>query len=157
MRRLFALLIAVAASTAMLAALAAAPPAPAIGNAWARATPPGTPVGAVYLVIDNAGGKADRLLSVSTDRAERSEVHTIVHDGELMKMRRVDPLHLGAGERVVFEPGGTHVMLMGLKSPLVEGENLALVLHFEVAGTRHVEARVVAATAAEPQSGHQHP
>ena len=156
MRRLSALLIAVAGSTAMLAALAAAPPAPAVGDAWARATPPGTPVGAVYLVIDNAGGKADRLLSVATDRAERSEVHTMVHDGDLVKMRRVDPLHVGAGERVVFEPGGTHIMLMGLKSPLVEGESLTLVLQFEATGARHVEARVVAATAAGPQSGH-HP
>jgi len=93
---------------------------------------------------------------VSSDRAERSEVHTIVHDGDLVKMRRADPLPIGAGERVVFEPGGTHVMLMGLKSPLVEGESLALVMNFDTAGTRHVEALVMAATSTPQAAAHQH-
>jgi len=156
MRRLSAFLIAVAGSTAMLTAAAQTPPALAVTDAWARATAPGAPVGAVYLVIDNTAGQADRLLAVATDRAERCEVHTMVHDGDLMKMRRVDPLPVAAGERIVLEPGGTHVMLMGLKSPLVEGDSLILVMNFEHAGTRRVEAQVVPATATEPPSGHQH-
>ena len=156
MRRRSAFFIAVAGSIAMLAAVAQTPPALTVTGAWARATAPGAPVGAVYLVIDNAAGQADRLLAVSAERAERCEVHIMVHDGDLMKMRRVAPLPVAAGERVVLEPGGTHVMLMGLKSPLVEGESLPLVMNFEHAGTRRVEAQVVPATATDAPSGHQH-
>ena len=156
MKSIVAAIAAAVGSTAMFAALADGSSGLAVTDAWARATPPGAPVAAVYLVIDNAGGKADRLLSVSSDRAERSEVHTIVHDGDLVKMRRADPLPIGAGERVVFEPGGTHVMLIGLKSPLVEGESLALVMNFDTAGTRHVEALVMAATSTPQAAAHQH-
>ena len=149
------ILAAAAGLAAMFAASAGTPPGLAVTDAWARATPPGTPVAAVYLVIDNTGGKADRLLAVSTDRAGSAEVHTIVHDGDLAMMRRVDPLHVAAGERVVFEPGGNHVMLMGLKSPLAEGESLTLVMNFERAGVLRVEARVMAATST-PEAGHHH-
>jgi copper(I)-binding protein len=156
LKSIAAAIVATIGSTAMFVALAGSSSGLAVTDAWARATPPGAPVAAVYLVIDNAGGKADRLLSVSSDRAERSEVHTIVHDGDLVKMRRADPLPIGAGERVVFEPGGTHVMLMGLKSPLLEGESLALVMNFDIAGTRHVEVRVTAATSSPQAAGH-HP
>jgi len=156
MRSLTAILSAVAGSAAMFAASAGTPPGLSVTGAWARATPPGTTVAAVYLVIDNTAGETDRLLAISTDRAGSAEVHTIVHDGDLAMMRRVEPLHVGAGERIVLEPGGTHVMLMGLKSPLAEGQSLTLVMNFERAGVRRVEARVMAATSAPQAAGHHH-
>ena len=156
MRSLTAILSAVAGSAALFAASAGTPPGLTVTGAWARATPPGTTVAAVYLLIDNTAGEADRLLAISTDRAGSAEVHTIVHDGDLAMMRRVEPLHVGAGERILFEPGGIHVMLMGLKSPLAEGQSLTLVMNFERAGVRRVEARVMAATSAPQAAGHHH-
>ena len=156
MRSLTAILSAVAGSAALFAASAGTPPGLSVTGAWARATPPGTTVAAVYLLIDNTAGEADRLLAISTDRAGSAEVHTIVHDGDLAMMRRVEPLHVGAGERILFEPGGIHVMLMGLKSPLAEGQSLTLVMNFERAGVRRVEARVMAATSAPQAAGHHH-
>jgi copper(I)-binding protein len=156
MRSITVILSAVAGSAALFAAAAGTPPGLSVTDAWARATPPGTAVAAVYLVIDNTGGEVDRLLAVSTDRAGSAEVHTIIHEGDLAMMRRVDPLHVGAGERIVFEPGGTHVMLMELKSPLAEGQSLTLVMNFERAGVRRVEARVLAATSIPQAAGHLH-
>jgi len=156
MRSLTAILSAVAGSAALFAASAGTPPGLSVTGAWARATPPGTTVAAVYLVIDNTAGEADRLLAISTDRAGSAEVHAIVHDGDLAMMRRVEPLQVGAGERILFEPGGIHVMLMGLKSPLAEGQSLTLVMNFERAGVRRVEARVMAATSAPQAAGHHH-
>jgi len=156
MRSLTAILSAVAGSAALFAASAGTPPGLSVTGAWARATPPGTTVAAVYLVIDNTAGEADRLLAISTDRAGSAEVHTIIHDGDLAMMRRVEPLQVGAGERILFEPGGIHVMLMGLKSPLAEGQSLTLVMNFERAGIRRVEARVMAATSAPQAAGHHH-
>ncbi len=125
-----------------------------VEGAWARATPPSATVAAAYLVLDNRGRKADRLLSLSSPRAGRVEVHAIVHDGNVAKMKRIDPLHLAAGERLVLEPGGTHIMLMGLVSPLVAGQRVPLTLRFEVAGEVAVEAVVMAA--GDVESAHQH-
>jgi copper(I)-binding protein len=128
----------------------------AVRQAWARATPPGATVAAVYLTLDNSGGGADRLLSVSTDVAERPEVHVTVHDGDVVRMRRTEPLDIGAGERVAFEPGGRHLMLMGLKAPLVQGSRITVTLRFEKAGPVSFEADVLAGDATDPHAGHHH-
>jgi hypothetical protein len=69
-------------------------------------------------------------------------VHATVHDLDTVRMKRVDPLHVGAGERLTLEPGGMHLMLIGLEAPLREGEKVPLVLRFEVAGELRAEARV---------------
>lgn len=155
----FATLALAAALTLAAGVAASQTPALAITGAWSRATPPGTTVGAAYLVIDNRGKRSDRLLSVSSPRAARVEVHATVHDGDTMRMKRVDPLHVGAGERLELQPGGMHLMLMGLDAPLREGEQVPLTLRFEVAGEVRVQARVYApgdATAGEDHSHHQH-
>jgi periplasmic copper chaperone A len=130
-----------------------------VDKAWCRATPPGVTVGAAYMSIDNRGRRSDRLLSVSSSRAARVEVHATVHEQDTVKMRRVDPLHLAAGERLALEPGGMHMMLMGLDAPLKAGEEVPLTLQFELAGEVRVTARVFAPTdaaAAEDHSHHHH-
>lgn len=116
----------------------------AVSGAWARTTPPGMRMGAIYLVIDNGSAKSDRLLKLKTPVASRAEVHrTEVLDG-IARMREVAVLHVGAGERIEFKPGGHHVMLTGLHKPLVEGQVFELDLVFEVGGPRKV--RVVVRT-----------
>jgi len=125
-------------------------------QAWARATPPGSSVAAAYLVIDNRSSRSDRLLSITSPRAARTEVHATVHEGDVARMRRVDPLHVGAGERIVMEPGGMHVMLIGLATPLSAGERIPLVLRFELAGEMHAEVRVFAAGTIDPGNDHHH-
>ena len=134
----------VLSASLVLAAVAAGAQQPtlAVSGAWSRATPPGTTVGAAYLVIDNRAKRSDRLLSASSPRASRVEVHATVHEADTVRMKRVDPLHVGAGERLTLEPGGMHLMLMGLDAPLREGEKVPLVLRFEVAGEIRTEARV---------------
>lgn len=142
------------AALALVTAATAAGEDMKLERAWARATPPGTRVAAAYLVIDNRDPRSDRLLSASSPLAERVEVHATVHDGEVARMRKVDPLHVAAGERLVLEPGGMHLMLMGLRKPLAEGERIPVVLEFEVAGQLRTEIRVFAAGADESGGGH---
>jgi len=113
-----------------------------VTGAWARSSPPGAKMGAIYLVIDNGSTKSDRLLKLRTPVATSAEVHrTEVLDG-IARMREVAVLHLDAGQRIEFKPGGHHVMLMGLKKPLVEGKTFELELVFEVAGPRKVKVVV---------------
>ena len=111
---------------------------PLVSAAWARATPPGATVAAVYLQIDNTSGRADRLLALSSPVATSSEVHrTSVEDG-IARMREIFTLHVAAGEVVEFAPGGLHIMLSGLSKPLVAGQSFALKLVFELAGVQPV-------------------
>lgn len=113
-----------------------------VTGAWARPTAPGVGMGAIYLTIDNGSAKSDRLLKLRTPVAARAEVHrTEVLDG-IVRMREVAVLHVAAGERIEFKPGGHHVMLMGLKKPLVEGQVFDLELVFEVSGPRKVRVVV---------------
>lgn len=113
-----------------------------VSGAWTRTTPPGMGMGAAYLVIDNGSTKADRLLKLRTPVAAKAEVHrTEVLDG-IARMREVAVLHVAAGERIAFEPGGYHVMLTGLRQALVEGQEFELELVFELAGPRKVKVRV---------------
>lgn len=113
-----------------------------VTGAWARTTPPGIRMGAIYLVIDNGSVKSDRLLKLKTAVASTAEVHrTEVLDG-IARMREVAVLHVDAGERIEFRPGGHHVMLTGLHKPLVEGQVFELELLFEVGGPRKVRVVV---------------
>jgi len=115
---------------------------PTVEKLWARATPPQAKVGAVYLTV--AGGSAaDRLVGVASPVAGKAEIHEATSDNGVMKMRRVDGgLAVPAGKKVELKPGGYHVMLMGLKQQLKEGETVPLTLTFEKSGRREVEARI---------------
>ncbi|MGQ0430488.1 MAG: copper chaperone PCu(A)C [Gammaproteobacteria bacterium] len=113
-----------------------------VTDAWARTTPPGAATGAVYFRLHNGSAKSDRLLKLKTSVAASAEVHrTEIVEG-MARMREVSVLHVAPGERLTFEPGGLHVMLMGLKKPLRDGQVFELELLFEVAGPRKVRVTV---------------
>ena len=113
-----------------------------VTGAWARSTPPGAGMGAIYLTIDNGSTKSDRLLKLRTSVASATQVHRTEELDGIVRMREVAVLHVAAGERIEFKPGGHHVMLMGLQKPLVEGQVFELELVFEVAGPRKVRVVV---------------
>lgn len=98
-------------------------------DAWARATVPGQPVGAAYMKVSSSN--AVRLVAIQTDVAKDVQIHAMhQHDG-VMKMREHGELDIPAGQTVDLAPGGLHLMLLGLKKPLLAGENLTLKLTFE--------------------------
>ena len=129
--------------------------APAVSDAWARATPPGVDVGAAYLTI-TGGSTDDRLVGASTDRASMVHLHTIEESGGVAAMRPVDGVVVPAGKRVVLAPKGTHIMLMGLTRPLVAGETFTLTLQFEKAGEQTVTVTVRAAGETAPAAAAAH-
>jgi periplasmic copper chaperone A len=106
-----------------------------VTQAWSRATPGGAPVAGGYLSIENKGSLPDRLLSASTDAARKTEIHEIALDKSIMTMRPVEGgLFIEAGKTLKFEPGGRHLMFIGLAAPFKEGEQVSVSLAFESAG-----------------------
>jgi copper(I)-binding protein len=120
-----------------------------VSNVWARATPPDSTVAAVYAEI--VARETDELLGATAPVAERVEIHTISHADGMMQMRPVDSVPLPSGQRVVFESGGLHLMLLGLKAPLHPGERFPLTLTFKSAPPTTVEAEIRA-----PGDAHVH-
>ena len=113
-----------------------------IAGPWSFELPPVSPNGAAYLRIENRGQASDRLVSAHSPIAGRAEMHTHEMAGGMMKMRRVHSVEIPAQGEVAFEPGGLHVMLLGLKKPLVAGERFPLVLEFEKAGAVEVSVEI---------------
>jgi len=102
------------------------------------------PVSAAYMLIENRGGAADRLLRASTDAAAVVEIHeTQIDDQGVGQMRPLaEGLEIPANGSVRLEPGGYHVMLMDLRRDLVAGEMVRLTLTFESGKEITVEAEI---------------
>jgi len=100
--------------------------------------------GAVFFKLINTGRVDSRLIGVTGDVAENLELHTHTMEDDIMQMREVDGYDLPAGESLMFEPMGHHIMLMGLKAPLVEGEGFPLTLSFENADSQTITIDIVA-------------
>jgi copper(I)-binding protein len=124
----------------------------AISDAFARATIPPVTTGAVYLRIDNSGD-ADKLRGVFTPAAERAQLHNHRMSDGVMSMAEVPCIGIPAGGTVRLAPGGLHVMLLGVKSPLTEGDEITLTLRFDAAGDVEVRVPVRGIAAGADQGG----
>ena len=122
-----------------------------ITQAWTRATPKGAKIGGGYLTIENKGTAPDRLIGGSADIAGSVQVHEMSMDDGVMKMRPLDKgLAIEPGKVVKLAPGGYHLMMMDLKSPLKQGDKLAVTLQFEKAGNVQVSFEVAGVGAQGP-------
>ena len=100
-----------------------------ISQEWARATPGGAKVGGGYLTIENKGTAPDKLVGATADAAGKIEVHEMSMNNGTMTMRPVEGgLTIGPGKTVKLAPGGLHLMMMDLKSPLKQGDKVPVTL-----------------------------
>jgi copper(I)-binding protein len=148
----------IAPATLIAAMLAATPLAAheyesgalSVAHPWSRATAPTAKTGALYFIVENKGDADDRLIAVTVDPsvAAATEMHGTTMDGDVMRMRpEPDGLPIPAHGTLILAPGGYHVMLLGLASPLAEGARIPATLVFEGAGPVAVEIAVEAAGA----------
>jgi copper(I)-binding protein len=129
-----------------------------IGHPWSRATAPRADTGAGYLTLRNTGSRPDRLVSGTSPRAARVEFHTMTMAGGIMRMRPLPHgIPLAPGAEVQLAPGGNHIMLIGLRSPLKTGELVPLTLRFERAGRVTVSLKVEATGADAPMAVEHRP
>ena len=112
-----------------------------VRDAWIREPPPRSPA-AGYLVIENRGGEPVELVAVATEAAEQTEIHVMEYKNDRMTMRRVEGLQVPAGGEVALKPGGAHLMLMELRQPLRDGDEVELVLRFGDGTERRIQVPV---------------
>lgn len=113
-----------------------------LSNAWARPTVGQSPA-AVYLTIENNGGTPDRLTGAFTDHAAMAMVHQNEIANGVSKMRVAGEINIPAHDSIEMRPGGTHIMLEGLRAPLSTGDDFDLVLRFRSSKDQTVKVTVV--------------
>ncbi|WP_298441435.1 copper chaperone PCu(A)C [uncultured Ferrimonas sp.] len=117
-----------------------------------RAMPTGVPNTAGYLQLQ-AQQEDDALLAASCEGVQRTELHTLLMEDGLMKMRPVEQIPLPQGQTVALEQGGYHLMMMGLQHGASVGQQLQCQLSFAKAAPQTVVFTVVRI---DKPSGHHH-
>ncbi len=131
-----------------------------IDKAWSTPAMKGMSIGVAYLTLTNHSNEARTLTTLTSPVSEQVEIHTHIHEDEVMKMRKLSSLAIAADTTVTFEPGGLHLMLIGLKQPLTLGDQFPLTLTFDddsqVETSVTVEPRDKAQTPKEPEHHGHH-
>ena len=105
-----------------------------IENPWVRASiVVGHPT-AAYMTIVNRAEMPDKLISVKSPKVGKVSIHRTVSEDGITKMHPVGSITIPARQSVIFEPGGLHIMLMGITESIDEGTSFPLLLRFERAG-----------------------
>jgi len=107
-----------------------------ISDAWTKASAPGQGSATVSLRITSK--KDAQIIAVSTTASRSAEIHSMIHENGMMKMRALDSLELKANQEVILGHGGMHLMLVDLIKPLVTGEQIPLLLTVQFAD-KHTE------------------
>ena len=95
-------------------------------NAWLRATPSGMASAAVYGTLVNSSTVDELVVSITSELADSAMLHRSVSEDGMTRMLHADEILIKAGTQVDFKPGGLHVMLIGLRQPLISGGNVPL-------------------------------
>jgi copper(I)-binding protein len=124
-----------------------------VEDPYARSSNP--KVGAAFMMIKNAADTPDRLIGAQFDNAARVELHTHIDVNGVMRMIEVeDGIPVPANGTAMLKRGGDHVMLMGLSTPIADGDEITVTLEFENAGEVVVSMPVDNARKAAKHVGH---
>ncbi|MBP7339904.1 copper chaperone PCu(A)C [Niveispirillum sp.] len=154
MRNIARTLLISAAASLLLAGAAQAEIS--VSNPFSRASAPQAKAGAAFLTLNIDAG-ADKLVGASSPVADKAELHAHLMEGGVARMRPVEGgIAVNAGTPTELKPGGLHIMLMGLKAPLKQGDSFPLTLTFEKAGEVAVTVPVQGPGAMGPMQGQDH-
>ena len=113
-----------------------------IKDAIAVTSTPKSKSGAIFMIIHNNSQNIDRLLSAQTGVSKMAQMHSSKMDGDVMKMVHVEEgFEVPSHGRLTLEPGGKHIMLMGLSGTLEKDSYFNLILEFENTGQIEVEVK----------------
>ena len=98
-------------------------------GAWARATVAGQNMGGAFVTLTS--DRDAQLIGASSPVAQTVELHTMTMQGEKMTMSPVKSIDLPANQAVALT-GSYHLMFMGLKQPLTEGQTVPIALKIKL-------------------------
>lgn len=114
-----------------------------ISGAYTKATVAGQMAGSGFMKIA-VSGVSDQLIGATSPAAGDVQMHSMSMEGTTMKMRQMNSIEIPANSSVELTPGGLHLMLMGLKTPLKAGDSVKIKLKFASSGEVEVSFPVKA-------------
>ena len=126
-------------------------------DAWVRSLPPGAQLTAAYGALMNHGSKTVTVVNLTSSVSSEAQMHDVVAEGDQRKMVQLHSVDIAAGESLVFQPGGRHIMLLGVSAPPAENSETELCA-LSAEGTRVCTGAPVTRKApgdTDPQ-GHHH-
>ncbi|WP_299805919.1 copper chaperone PCu(A)C [uncultured Shewanella sp.] len=123
-------------------------------DGYVRAMPPSVPNSAAYITVENHGD-ATRLVTVDAPFAKEAQLHTLIEEDGMIKMRQVEGFDIDSHGSLVLSESGNHIMLMGLTSPLVIGSTVDMTLKF-ADGTKQKISLPVKKQAEQSDGAHHH-
>lgn len=123
-----------------------------VEDAYVRLVPSVSKTTAAFMTLTNQSEMESALIRAEGDTAESIELHAHIHDQGVMRMRRIDEIKLPANSSVKLEPGGLHIMFIGLKAPLAADQMVKLTLVFSDESKKELELPVQGMA----KQGHQH-
>lgn len=113
-----------------------------IHDPYVRLVPEGIKTTGGFMIIRNAGNANRQLIKAESPVANIVELHTHINENGVMKMREVTAIEIKAGGQTELKPGSYHVMLIDLKQPLKEGEQVPITLKFDDGSSHPLQATV---------------
>lgn len=127
-----------------------------VQDPYVRLAPPNAPATGAFMVIKNNGDKDVKVLKADNPVSKVTELHTHLNEGGVMKMRPVPSIEVKAKGEAVLKPGGLHVMMIDIKTPMKEGDVVPITLSFDDGSTKQVDAKVVRPMAAPMPAAMEH-
>lgn len=128
---------------ASLPALAASADDVTVDGAYVREVPPMVRNSAAFMTLSNSGDTEAALVAVHSTAADTIELHTHLNDNGVMRMRQIPEIAVAAGASTKLQPGGLHIMLLGLTESLQQGQTVSLELEFADGSRTRIEAPVM--------------
>ncbi|NKF49479.1 copper chaperone PCu(A)C [Shewanella sp. WXL01] len=127
-----------------------------VKDGYVRAMPASVPNTAAYMTLMNHTSDALTLVGVTTSAAKTAELHTIIEQNGVVKMRQVEGFELASHASLTLQPSGDHIMLLGLAKPLVVDDTVSLTLHFSNGTEQAIELPVKKKASASDEHAHHH-
>lgn len=124
-------------------------------DGYVRAMPATVPNSAAYITIENHGD-ATRLVAVDAPFATEAQLHTLIEENGMIKMRQVEGFDIDSHGSLVLSESGNHIMLMGLKKPLVIDSNVKLLLKFANGSEQEISLPVKKQVEQSDDAHHHH-
>lgn len=85
---------------------------------------------AAFMNVTNLGGQG-AIVYAKSPVAKIVELHTHINDNGVMRMRKIEQIDLPSDKVIKLQPGGLHIMLLGLTRDLKPGDQVDVTLGFD--------------------------
>ena len=113
-----------------------------ISNAWIKNLPPVMQMRAGYLSIHNPTDNTVTLISVSSERFAKIELHESISEEGVVRMEMLHHLTIEPGATVELAPGGKHLMMMKPSEATEPGESIKIKLELDDGSEQELEMQV---------------